>query len=87
MGTRRVHDAATVRRLAVAAEVDPRTIRKLLDGEVVVGMPGQRARRVLEGEGLLPPAPPVAAGGAVEPEAPTAAAYAPPARPTSRGAW
>ena len=43
-----------LRRLAVKASCDPRTIKKLLDGEEVGGLAGERARAVLEEEGLLP---------------------------------
>jgi hypothetical protein len=46
-------DAAVIRELAVAASVDPRTLRKALVGAVVRGMPGHRARKVLAAAGLL----------------------------------
>lgn len=46
-------DAATLRRLAVLADVDPRTIRKVLDGAAVRGMTGQRVRAVLLAQGYL----------------------------------
>lgn len=46
-------DAATLRRLAVEASVDPRTIKKVLNGDAVVGLSGERARAVLIKEGLL----------------------------------
>ena len=42
------------RELAVRANVHPRTITKVLRGLPVRGMPGDRARAVLEAEGLLP---------------------------------
>ena len=47
-------DAAAVRRLAVDASVDPRTIKKVLKGEAVVGLAGERARAALVKAGLLP---------------------------------
>ena len=47
-------DAATARRLAVEASVEPRSLLKLLRGEPVRGLAGQRAREVLERYGLLP---------------------------------
>lgn len=47
-------DAATARRLAVAANCDPRTIRKVALGQVEVRSSSQRrARAVLEKEGIL----------------------------------
>ncbi len=46
-------EAEMLRRLAVAAEVDPRTLRKLLRGAEVKGMAGRRARQVLADAGLL----------------------------------
>jgi len=54
MPTPRTPDAATVRRLAVAADFDPRTILKELHGRRARGMAGHRARAVLVQEGLLP---------------------------------
>lgn len=56
MKARRNLDEATRRELAVQAEVDPRTIEKVLRGEPVRGMAGRRARRVLEAAGLTIPA-------------------------------
>ncbi len=47
-------EAAHVRRLAVKASCDPRTIKKLLKGERVTGLAGQRARAALVEAGLLP---------------------------------
>lgn len=41
------------RMLAVKASVDPRTLVKLLRGDPVVGLAGDRARKVLVEEGLL----------------------------------
>ncbi|MBI5068141.1 MAG: hypothetical protein HZB56_07860 [Deltaproteobacteria bacterium] len=48
-------DAATLRRLSVEAEVDPRTILRVLKGLPVRGLPRYRARRVLLGAGFLQP--------------------------------
>lgn len=42
-----------VRRLAVQAQCDPRTIRKLLLGGEVRGMSGDRAYQVLHEAGLV----------------------------------
>lgn len=56
-------DEATKRELAVRAEVDPRTIEKILRGEPVRGMAGRRARRTLEGAGLIPADTSNATGG------------------------
>jgi hypothetical protein len=46
-------DASTLRRLAVLADVDPRSLRRLLRGEHVRGAAGHRARRVLVEAGYL----------------------------------
>ncbi len=46
-------DASTLRRLAVLADVDPRSLRRLLRGEPVRGAAGHRARRVLIEAGYL----------------------------------
>lgn len=46
-------DSAALRELAVRADVDPRTIKRVLEGAAVRGMPGRRARRVLEEAGYL----------------------------------
>ncbi len=58
MSSRRVSDlpldTATLRRLSVAADVDPRTIAKIFRGGHPRGMSGQRARRVLIAHGYLP---------------------------------
>ncbi len=51
---RKTLDAASLRRFAVAAEVDPATITKALNGEPIRGMPGDRARRVLREAGKIP---------------------------------
>lgn len=48
-------DEATRRVLAVRAEVDPRTIEKVLRGEPVRGMAGHRARKTLENAGYSLP--------------------------------
>jgi hypothetical protein len=53
--TARKLDAATARKLAVEASCDPRTLRRVLKGETVRGLPGERARDVLVKHGLLPP--------------------------------
>ena len=49
-------DAATLRRLAVEASCDPRTIQAVLDGRDVRGLPGERARKALIAAGMLEPA-------------------------------
>lgn len=46
-------DASTLRRLAVLADVDPRSLRRLLHGKSVRGAAGHRARRVLIEAGYL----------------------------------
>lgn len=46
-------DAAKIRQLAVRAEVDPRSIERVLQGADVRGMAGERAKRILKEEGLL----------------------------------
>lgn len=50
---RRTLDASTLRRLAVQADVDPRSLQRLLRGEHVRGAAGHRARRVLVEFGYL----------------------------------
>jgi hypothetical protein len=50
-------DAASARRLAVEASVDPKTIIKALAGRHVRGDAGRRARDVLVRHGLLAPEP------------------------------
>lgn len=40
-------DAATLRRLAVRASTDPRTIAAVAEGRPVRGLAGERAKRVL----------------------------------------
>jgi hypothetical protein len=49
--------AAEIRRLAVLAEADPRTVRKVLSGAPVLSLAGNRVRRVLASERLLPGEP------------------------------
>jgi hypothetical protein len=52
--TARKLDAATARKLAVEASCDPRTLRRVLEGEAVRGLAVERAREVLVKHGLLP---------------------------------
>lgn len=47
-------DTATVRRLAVEAEADPRSVEARLRGKRVRGMAGHRIDRVLAKHGLAP---------------------------------
>lgn len=46
-------DRKTILMLAAKAEVDPRSIERAARGELVRGMSGDRARRVLLEEGFL----------------------------------
>lgn len=46
-------DEAKARALAVKAECDPRTIKKVLRGGFVRGMPGHRAKAALVEAGLI----------------------------------
>ena len=46
-------DAATLRRLAVKADCDPRTVLRVLRGEARVSLSAERARRALDEAGLL----------------------------------
>ena len=46
-------DASTLRRLAVQADVDPRSLLRLYHGTPVRGAAGHRARRVLVEAGYL----------------------------------
>ena len=46
--------SGTVYRLALRAACDPRTVKKMLRGGVVRGLPGLRLRAVLLQEGYLP---------------------------------
>jgi len=46
--------AATLRRLAVEAQVDPRTIDRVVKGLPVRGLAGERARKVLIAAGIIP---------------------------------
>ena len=55
MNTRHTLDAATIRELAVRADVDPRTISKVMDGQPARGMAGRRARAALIAGGFLEP--------------------------------
>ena len=48
-------DAAIIREIAVVAQVDPRTIRRVLAGASVRGMAGRRARAALVEAGYLRP--------------------------------
>lgn len=41
------------RRIAVAAEVDPRTVKRFCDGKPVRGMAGERIARALKAAGLI----------------------------------
>jgi hypothetical protein len=52
-------DEAILRRLAVAADVDPRSLKKILAGKTVRGMAGRRAALVLRQAGLLGDSGPV----------------------------
>jgi hypothetical protein len=47
-------DAPTLRRLAVRASCDPRTIKAVFEGTPVRGLAGERARAALIEAGLLP---------------------------------
>ena len=55
-------DTAMIRRLAVEADADPRTVRRVLRGERVRGMVDRRVRRVLAAHDLLADGSHVAAG-------------------------
>jgi hypothetical protein len=46
----------TLNKLAIAAEVDPRTLKRVLSGHDVRGYSGERARRILSAHGFLPAA-------------------------------
>jgi hypothetical protein len=48
-------DAGTALKLVVEASVDPRTLQRVYLGEVVRGLPGERARAVLIRHGLTVP--------------------------------
>lgn len=45
-------NAHEVRQVAVKAEVDPRTVRRYLDGQTLRPMTGARIKRALEGLGF-----------------------------------
>jgi hypothetical protein len=51
--SRRALQAGLLRQLAVEADVDPRTIKRVFDGQVVRGMAGRRAFEALVHAGLL----------------------------------
>lgn len=55
MTTRCLPDVPTLRRLAVLGSVDPRTLVRVLSGQDVRGMAGERAKRVLLAEGYIAP--------------------------------
>jgi hypothetical protein len=42
----------------VEAGCDPRSVRRVLNGEAVRGLAGERARKALKAAGLLPKDPP-----------------------------
>lgn len=50
-------DLTTLRRLALDASVDPRTLSRVLRGERVRGLAYERAREALEKSGFQVPAP------------------------------
>jgi hypothetical protein len=54
MSTPRHPDAATIRRFAVAASADPRSVEKRLRGEPVRGLAGHRIDRVLAAHSIPP---------------------------------
>jgi hypothetical protein len=56
-------DTETTRRLAVRADVDPRTITRVAAGENVRGIAGRRAAMALVEAGLVRPLPSELAGG------------------------
>jgi len=84
MGPGRTLDEGTVLRLAVAASVDPKTIRKAVRGLPIRGRAGERAREALRAAGIVV-APPVETSGAVDAEDPELAA--PVSEPKKGGAW
>ena len=49
----RLISTGRARYLAAQASVDPRTVEKILRGEPVAGLAGDRARKVLADAGLL----------------------------------
>jgi hypothetical protein len=63
-------DRASIRALAVRAGVDPRTIIRVIEGEPVRGMAGQRALAVLLEAGVLPPSDTGAPGSTSDEETP-----------------
>jgi len=46
--------AAELRKLSVEFDADPRTIRKILKGQTVRGVTGERLHRELQARGYLP---------------------------------
>lgn len=46
---------AEIRAIAVGADADPRTVRRVLSGERVRGMVDARIRRALAARGIVPP--------------------------------
>ncbi len=51
--TKKTIDEANARRIAVAADCDTRTIKKIVRGELVRGMVGERARKALQEAGWI----------------------------------
>lgn len=47
-------DSNTLKRLAIDASVDPRTMQAVFEGRYVRGMAGERAKAALVAAGLLP---------------------------------
>lgn len=54
MNSRPAPNASTLRKLAVEAEVDPRTLMRVWKGGQVATMSSKRAAKALEAAGLLP---------------------------------
>ena len=54
IGVRRMLPNHELRKVAVAAEADPRTVRKFIKGEPVQGLVGERIRRALNEAGWIP---------------------------------
>ena len=63
-------DTETTRRLAVRADVDPRTISRVAAGEPVRGSAGRRAAMALVEAGLVRPLPESASGEHLQQAAP-----------------
>lgn len=51
--TKTVLSESEVRKIAVAAEADPRTVRRVINGQATKGMASQRIQAVLRRQGLL----------------------------------